>query len=194
VRYISPPNLIAIGFVVAAFGFGMLTQTGTAYDLPVIATAYAVFSVGLAPVFTLASDLIVSTAPSERAGTAAGISEMSAELGGALGIALLGSLVTAIYRGAVGDAIIGDLPPATIDAARDTLGAALSVAEALGNQLGADLANTSRSAFVAAFQAAALASVVITLIAAAATAIVLGRSSLTKPVAVSETDVNGEVL
>jgi DHA2 family multidrug resistance protein-like MFS transporter len=189
VRYISPPNLIAIGFVVAAFGFGMLTQTGTAYDLPVIAIAYAVFSVGLAPVFTLASDLIVSTAPSERAGTAAGISEMSAELGGALGIALLGSLVTAIYRGAVGDAIIGDLPPATTDAARDTLGAALSVAEALGDQLGEDLASASRSAFVAAFQAAALVSTGIALIAAAATVFGLGRSLPTAQAAASKTDV-----
>jgi DHA2 family multidrug resistance protein-like MFS transporter len=188
VRYTSPPNLIAIGFVVAAFGFRMLTQTGTAYDLPVIATAYAVFSVGLAPVFTLASDLIVSRAPSERAGTAAGISEMSAELGGALGIALLGSLVTAIYRGAVGDAIIGDLP-ATTDAARDTLGAALSVAEALGDQPGEDLASASRSAFVAAFQAAALVSTGIALIAAAATAFGLGRSLPTAQAAASKTDV-----
>ena len=46
-------------------------------------------ALGLAPVFTLAADLMVSTAPPERAGAAAGISETSSEFGGALGIAVL---------------------------------------------------------------------------------------------------------
>jgi MFS transporter, DHA2 family, multidrug resistance protein len=176
VNTVKPPHVIAIGFAVAAFGFGLLTQTGTTHDLAVVAIAYAVFSLGLAPVFTLASDLIVSTAPPERAGAAAGISEMSTELGGALGIALLGSVVTFIYRGAVAGALGGDLPPDALDAARDTLGGALSVAGDLPHELSAPLVAVSRSAFVEAFQATALACVAITLIAAAATALVLGRS------------------
>ena len=175
--HVRPHYLIAFGFVVAAIGFGLLTQTGTAHDLPLIATAYAVFSVGLAPVFTLASDLIVSTAPPERAGAAAGISEMSTELGGALGIALLGSLVTVIYRGTVSDALTDHLPLAAVEAAQDTLGAALSVAQGLDGQVGTDLVNAVRKAFVLAFQTAALASALITLLAAVATALVLGRPS-----------------
>lgn len=181
VNHIKPPYLIAIGFVIAAIGFALLTRTGTEHDLAVVVIAYAVFSVGLAPVFTLASDLIVSTAPPERAGAAAGISEMSAELGGALGIALLGSVVTAIYRGTVGDAITGTHSPGTVEAARDTLGAALSIAQTLGGQLGADLVDASRAAFTVAFQSAALASAAITLIAATATALVLGRVSSKEP-------------
>ncbi len=175
VNHLRPPHVIAIGFVIAALGFGLLTQTGTTHDLAVVATAYAVFSLGLAPVFTLASDLIVSTAPPERAGAAAGISEMSTELGGALGIALLGSVVTFIYRGTVAGALGGDLPPDALEAARDTLGGALSVAGALPEQLGAALVSASRSAFVEAFQATALASAAITLIAAVAAALILGR-------------------
>jgi DHA2 family multidrug resistance protein-like MFS transporter len=176
VNYLRPPHVIAIGFVLAALGFGLLTQTGQAHDLAVVATAYAVFSLGLAPVFTLASDL------PERAGAAAGISEMSAELGGALGIALLGSVVTFIYRGTVAGALGGHLPPDALDAARDTLGGALSAAGALPHALGAPLVAVSRSAFVEAFQATALASVTITLIAAAATALLLGRPQKTPPI------------
>src|SRR4029453_13323070 len=72
VNHLRPPNVIAIGFVIAALGFGLLTQTGSAHDLSLVATAYAVFSLGLAPVFTLAADLIVSTAPPDAAGAAAG--------------------------------------------------------------------------------------------------------------------------
>lgn len=175
VNHLKPPHVIAIGFVIAALGFGLLTQTGTAHDLAVVATAYAVFSLGLAPVFTLASDLIVSTAPPERAGVAAGISEMSAELGGALGIALLGSVVTLIYRGSVAGALGSELPPEAHEAARDTLGGALSVAGTLPEQLGAALMSASRSAFVEAFQATALVSAAITLTAAVAAALILGR-------------------
>ena len=175
VNHLRPPHVIAIGFVIAALGFGLLTQTGTTHDLAVVATAYAVFSLGLAPVFTLASDLIVSTAPPERAGAAAGISEMSAELGGALGIALLGSVVTFIYRGTVAGALGGDLPPDALEAARDTLGGALSAAGTLPGELGAALVTVSRSAFVEAVQTTALASAAIALIAAAGTARLLGR-------------------
>jgi DHA2 family multidrug resistance protein-like MFS transporter len=175
VNHLRPTNVIAIGFVIAALGFGLLTQTGTAHDLVVVATAYAVFSLGLAPVFTLAADLIVSTAPPERAGAAAGISEMSSELGGALGIALLGSIVTFIYRGTVTGALGGDLPPDALEAARDTLGGALSVAATLPDEIGAALVTVSRSAFVGALQTTALACVAIALIAAAGTVRVLGR-------------------
>jgi DHA2 family multidrug resistance protein-like MFS transporter len=134
-----------------------------------------VFSLGLAPVFTLTADLIVSTAPPERAGAAAGISEMSSELGGALGIALLGSVVTVIYRTAVADEVAVGLPPGTLEAARGTLGGALSVAATLPEKVGAALVGASRSAFIEAFQVTALVSAVIALIAAAATALFLGR-------------------
>jgi MFS transporter, DHA2 family, multidrug resistance protein len=175
VKHLRPPHVIAIGFVIAAVGFGLLTQTGRGHDLAVVATAYAVFSLGLAPVFTLASDLIVSTAPPERAGAAAGISEMSSELGGALGIALLDSVVNFIYRGAVTGAPGGDLPTDAVAAARDTVGGARFAAEALPDELGAALVTLSRSAFVEAFQTAALVSVAIALVAAVGTARILGR-------------------
>ncbi len=175
VNHIRPPRLIVICFVIAALGFGLLTQTGRTHDLAVVATAYVVFSVALAPVFTLASDLIVSTAPPERAGAAAGISEMSSELGGALGIALLGSVVTMIYRGTMAGAFVGDLPPDALEAARGTLGAALSVADVVAEPLGATLVSVSRNAFVEAFQVAAVVAAAIALIAAAATALFLDR-------------------
>jgi MFS transporter, DHA2 family, multidrug resistance protein len=173
VNHLRPPHAIAIGFVVAALGFCLLTRTGSAHDLAVVATAYAVFSLGLAPVFTLATDLIVSTAPPDRAGAAAGISEMSSELGGALGIALLGSVVTFIYRATVTGALGGELSPDAVAAARDTLGGALSVAGTLPEEFGRALSSAARDAFVDAFQATAVASAAITLIAAAAAALIL---------------------
>jgi DHA2 family multidrug resistance protein-like MFS transporter len=102
-----------------------------------------VFSLGLGPVFILATDLIVGTAPAERAGAASAISETGAELGGALGIALLGSVGTAVYRSGVTDAF-GEAVP---EAARDTLGGALAVAEQLPADAGRELMAVAHDAF-----------------------------------------------
>ena len=100
---------------------------------------------------------------------------MSAELGGALGIALLGSVVTVVYRGAVAGALGSDLPPDALEAARDRLGGALSAAGALPHEIGAPLVAGARGAFIDAFQATALTSAAMALFAAAATALLLDR-------------------
>jgi DHA2 family multidrug resistance protein-like MFS transporter len=113
---------------------------------------------------------------------------MSSELGGALGIALLGSVVTMIYRGTMAGAFSGNLPPGALEAARGTLGGALSVAEVLHEPLGATLVTVSRSAFVEAFQAAALAAAAIALIAAAATALFLDRHNAEIPTVSKEAE------
>ena len=86
-----------------------------------------VYSLGLAPVFTLANDLIIGTAPSDCVGAAAALSETGSELGGALGIAILGSIGALAYRRELARAAGADVVPA----ARDTLGAALQIAQSL---------------------------------------------------------------
>src|SRR6266540_3341193 len=90
-RHIRPAWVIGAGLALAAVGLGVLTQVGGSADadLAILAAASLVVSLGLAPVFTATTDLIVSSAPPERAGAASGISETGAELGGALGIAIL---------------------------------------------------------------------------------------------------------
>ena len=95
-----PSLIMGVGMAIAAVGTAMLL--GLSVDgegsLLIIAAASVVISLGLAPVITLATELIVGSAPPEQAGAATGMSETSGELGGALGIALLGSLGVAVYR------------------------------------------------------------------------------------------------
>jgi DHA2 family multidrug resistance protein-like MFS transporter len=108
-----------------------------------------VFALGSAPVFTMTNDLIIGSAPPERAGAAAGISETSAEFNGALGIAVFGSIGVAIYRGALGDAALTGVPPEAIDAAMDTLGGAVAVSSDLPPRVAAELLGAAREAFMA---------------------------------------------
>jgi len=117
-RRIRPATLVAGGLAVAAAGCALLTLSGD--GLAGVVVAHVVLSIGLGPVVTLSTDLVVSAAPEERAGAAAAISETGSELGGALGIALLGSLGTAVYRSELAGAPpLASVPDGLLDAAGD---------------------------------------------------------------------------
>ncbi|WP_116202857.1 MFS transporter [Amycolatopsis circi] len=96
---IGKPRVMAIGLLVAAAGFGLLTlqPPGVTYFI----AALTVVSLGIAGVAAVVTDVILSAAPPERAGMASAMAETSAEFGGAMGIALLGSIGAAVYRSAM---------------------------------------------------------------------------------------------
>jgi DHA2 family multidrug resistance protein-like MFS transporter len=134
-----------------------------------------VISVGLAPVITLATELIVGSAPPEQAGAATGMSETSGELGGALGIAILGSIGTALYRAEVADTLPPGIPAAVADAARDTLGGALVVAQSLPAELAAAVVTAAQAAFLDALHLVAAVAAVGAVVTAVAAAIALWK-------------------
>jgi len=129
----------------------------------------------LAPVFTATTDLIVSSAPPERAGAASGISETGAELGGALGIAILGSIGVALYRSRLADALPAGVPRETAAVARDTLRGAVSVAGQLPQGLASAPLAAAREAFTQGLHLTALLSAAVAA-AVAVTATVLLRA------------------
>ena len=173
--FIRPSAIMAAGYVIAAAGFLMLSLADGGLALPMIVGGYFVLSIGLAPVFTLATDLIIGAAPAERAGTAASLAETSSEFGGALGIAVLGSVVTAIYRFQMQEIDVPGLSSETIGIARDTIGAALGEAMAVGGISGDLLATAAQLAYADAFRVAALVGAVMSLLAALAAGAMLRR-------------------
>jgi DHA2 family multidrug resistance protein-like MFS transporter len=161
VRRVRPPHVIGAGLALSAVGLALLTQVGASGDLmPVIASS-VIISLGLAPVFGLTTELIVGSAPPERAGAASGISETGAELGGALGIAILGSAGMAIYRGELAARLPSAIPTEIVAIARDTLGSAVAVAGQLPAPLDGLLLAAARGAFVQGMQvSSAIAAIV----------------------------------
>jgi DHA2 family multidrug resistance protein-like MFS transporter len=157
------------GLMLGAAGLYLLTQVGTVDGLLVIVVASFVASLGLAPVFGLTTELIVGSAPPERAGAASGISETAIELGSALGIAIFGSIGAAVYRGELASELPSGLPGVAVDAARDTLGAAVAAGAVLPTDLGAALVETARHAFVSGMH----------ITAAFAAAVAVGLAGLT---------------
>jgi MFS transporter, DHA2 family, multidrug resistance protein len=162
VRRYAATQVIAGGMLVSAAGFLILAQVGgSASPLALLVAGQIVFSLGLTPVAALTTDIVLASAPPERAGSAAALSETSAELGGALGIALMGSLVTAVYRVNFPGAMLSGVPGAAIEEARTTIGVAVNVAGELASEPGARLLETSRLAFAEAFDTAAWVSAAI---------------------------------
>ncbi|HET9755604.1 MAG TPA: MFS transporter [Candidatus Limnocylindrales bacterium] len=198
VQRVKPAYLISGGLAFGSLGLFLLTQVGTTNGLLPLVVASVVISLGLAPVFGLTTELIVGSAPPERAGAASGISETGAELGGALGIALLGSVGAALYRGGLPPTLLSGLPPDAATAARDTLGGAVGVASTLPAGTADTLLAVARAAFVDGMHVAAAIAGVIGLGLAAFAYITLRERgterSATDPVCVEPTMIDQPVL
>jgi len=124
VQYMRRVYIIAISFTISALGFALVAMVVEQGSVIPFVIGITVFCLGFAPVGTLTTDMVLSIAPAERAGAASAISETSFELGGALGIAILGSLAMVFYRGFM----MGLAPAGTPDIAMETLGGAVTLA------------------------------------------------------------------
>jgi DHA2 family multidrug resistance protein-like MFS transporter len=173
VRRVRPGVVMAAGLAVGAVGFLVLTQVEADAGLTVLVTASVIYSLGLAPLFTLTNDLIIGSAPKEQAGAASGISETGAELGGALSIAILGTLGIAVYRIQVDDQIPAGVPADAAEAARDTIGGAVAAGEQLPAALASQLLDAAGEAFTQGMQVVALVSAVLAAVTAVLAAILL---------------------
>jgi DHA2 family multidrug resistance protein-like MFS transporter len=147
-RIIRPAVLMSVGLAVSAIGYWMITGFGSGTGFVPFALASIIFALGTSPVFTLTTDLIIGAAPPERAGAASAMSETSAEFGGALGIAVFGSIGVAVYRSVMADASLPNVATDVARAAAATLGGAVEVAGLLPAEAGDALKSAARIAFV----------------------------------------------
>lgn len=175
VHRFRPAFVLAVCLALTALGLVMLTQVNGANGLALVVGSSVLVALALSPVFTLTTELIVGSAPPERAGAASGISETGSELGGAVGIAVLGSIGTAVYRGEVSGALPPGVPAEAGRAALDTLGAAVEIAQQLPEPLRTAFLDTVRGAFVQSLAVTAIVSAAIA-IGAALLGVILLRS------------------
>ncbi|MER5406778.1 MFS transporter [Streptomyces sp. NPDC002769] len=159
-------HVVSGGFVLGACGYGLLALTGTDSLWWALAGA-GVLAAGIVVVMSQMMDLALSTVPAANAGVASSLLETGAEFGGALGMAVLGSIGTAVYR----HGIPSDAP----DAARETLGGALAVAHRLPGDTGGALVRAAREAFTDGMHAAAITGAVLLLGAAVLASATLRR-------------------
>lgn len=179
-RTIHPALLVTLAFVISAFGFGSVGLITPDSHVGVLITAYCVLSLGVGLTATIVTSLVLTTAPPEKAGAASALAETSSELGGAIGIAILGSLAGTVYR----DAMIAHSGTSSAgEAATETIGAAVSVARELPDELAGPLLQQAFDAYTRGFAISAVIGATVLAIAAAGVGLTLRKL---KPQSIAE--------
>ncbi|WP_435111689.1 MFS transporter [Nocardiopsis synnemataformans] len=147
----GPSPVVIGGALLSLAGYLLLAQVDAQGPLWVLVAGGSLAVLGLSPTTVLTTDLVVSSAPEERSGSAAALSETGGELGVALGIAATGSLVSAVYRLRVEGLLPGGLPTNALAAAREDIGSALEAAAGLPPAVAGEVVAAAREAFGDAF-------------------------------------------
>ncbi|MBY8881355.1 MFS transporter [Actinacidiphila acidipaludis] len=162
---------VAIGLflmAVSTAGLGMSTQhTGYLQLLPLL----VVNGVGIIFTFSVTADTILASAPRTRTGAAAAISETAMELGGALGIAVLGSVLSAFYRSDL--TLPRGLNAAQTSAARESVSGGVETGVRVAGSNGQHVADAARQAFVDSMHTTTLIAATIMLLGAVAALVTL---------------------
>ncbi|MET7985214.1 MFS transporter [Streptomyces sp. NPDC005281] len=160
-RRFSVRTVVSGGLAAVGLALGTLTVLDRSTGYPLLGAALLVVGVGAGFSFTVTADVILSAVPKEQAGAASAVSETAYELGAALGIALLGSVVTGVYAGFTG-------PAGTPAQAHDSLGGAVEAAGGLPEHTAEALLTAARESFVDGLALASAAGAVVLLATAAA--------------------------
>jgi EmrB/QacA subfamily drug resistance transporter len=145
--------VVASGLIVMAGGFAVAAVSDASTAYRVLAASMVLLGAGLGMATTPATESILGSLPKERAGVGSAVNDTTREVGGTLGVAVLGSIMASIYGGRIADALSGtSLPAGVRDAASGSLAAALQIAGQVGGPAGARIAATAQDAFVRAFQ------------------------------------------
>lgn len=155
-RRVRPAILIASGMGVSIVGLVVLVVAANGEaGIGWLVAGYAIWQLGCGPMVALGTDLVVGSVPPERAGSAAALSETSSELGFAIGIAVIGSVVAAVYRFGFADTA-SSLTAAEGALASDSITGATAVAGALAPSSGSAVLEAAQAAWLGGMTVGAL--------------------------------------
>jgi EmrB/QacA subfamily drug resistance transporter len=140
------------GFIVAGFAVMAFVDADSSYLM--IAVALVLLGIGMGITVAPATGSIMAAVPINKAGVGSAVNDTTREVGGALGIAVLGSIANSVYRSGIDADAFAALPPEAADVAQESVGGAISIAAELPAEVGSFLATEARDAFTDAFNVA----------------------------------------
>ena len=156
-RRIGTKPVVATGLGLVALAFGLLSSTTTADGYWQAFPAYLLMGIGVGLAFAPCTEAVMGSVPVEQAGVGSATNSASLQVGGAAGVAVLGSLLNTRYQARVSTALAPfHLPHAALTAILSSLGGALAVAARAPGHLGSLLAGVARAAFVSGMDLAVL--------------------------------------
>ena len=182
--------VIAAGFAFLVAGFALLAIVDDSTAYWVIATALVLLGMGMGVTVAPATASIMEAVPLNRAGIGSAVNDTTREVGGALGIAVFGSIVNSVYRSEIDTQALSVLPPEAAAAASESVGAATYIAAQLPAEIGGRLSDAAGDAYTVAFGTSMNAAAVIAAVAGAILFFVGRRSSLAKPTPEVKTEIS----
>jgi MFS family permease len=153
VERIGTKRTVASGLALVSIGLLLFTSVNehSAY-FPGIMLRMILMATGMALTMAPSTDAIMGSLPLAKAGVGSAVNDTTRQVGGAVGVAVVGSVFTSVYAAHLADGVRGDpIPPPALDTAQEGIGNAFAVAARLGGKAGADLVATAKAAFVDAF-------------------------------------------
>jgi MFS transporter, DHA2 family, multidrug resistance protein len=189
-RRVPAAAVMTAGLAVAGSGLLLLSAVDARGGLPLVVGGLVIAGFGVAFPISLMNNVILASAPPERAGSAAALSETCGELGIALGVATLGTLGTAVYRGQLAGDVSSEVPGEAVAAAREGIAGAVGAATRLPAELAAPLLGAARDAFATAVAAVGAVGGLALVATAVFTAVTLRRPS--RPASTEEVGLEAE--
>jgi EmrB/QacA subfamily drug resistance transporter len=183
--------VVTTGLVIAAVGLAMASTLSVASGYGPLLAAMLVLSLGISLTMAPATESVMGSLPPAKAGVGSAVNDTTRELGGALGVAVLGSLLASGYASTLGDSLRNvPVPAEAVGVARESLGAALQVAGTVGGEVGDVVALAARTAFVDAMGTGTMVAAGVALVGAVVAAVFLpGRErGMEAPVLVVDED------
>jgi EmrB/QacA subfamily drug resistance transporter len=157
--------VVAAGMSLSTIGLILLSFLTADSTYSQLVWRLVILSCGLALTMAPATESIMGSLPLAKAGVGSAVNDTTRQVGGALGVAVLGSVFNSIYTSSVTDGLsASSLPADAIAAAKDSVGGALAVAGSIGGAAGNGLAQVARSAFVDGLEVASRAGALVTLV------------------------------
>ena len=179
--------VVATGLALMAGGFAIAATNDASTPYSVIMTAMILMGFGLGSAAAPATESILASVPREKAGVGSAVNDTTREMGGTLGVAVLGSIMASVYGGQILDALSGmPLPAGLRAAAGDSFAAALQIAGDVGGTAGQGIALAAQDAFVHAFQIGSVVTGAVALVGAAIALLFLpARSREEEPISIT---------
>lgn len=152
--------VVALGFLGVAASMLVLATAGVDSGYMPVFVSIVLLGAGMGTAMSPATESIMSTLPRAKAGVGSAVNDTTRQIGGALGVAVLGSIFASYYVNHIG-AAVAVLPPEAAQAARDSIAGALHVAQTMGGEQGAMISSVAMQAFVDAKNVAVVVGAVI---------------------------------
>ncbi|HZH23489.1 MAG TPA: MFS transporter, partial [Solirubrobacteraceae bacterium] len=182
VERVGTKRVVGAGLALVAAGLTLLSGAQVDSGYGIVAAVLLVLGLGMGLTMAPATESVMGSLPLAKASVGSAVNDATRTMGGALGVAVLGSLLSSGYRAGM-DGVTQGLPGAAAETANQSLAGALAVAQRIGGGAGGRVSEAAQQAFVDGMHTAVLAGAAIAALGAVLTLVALpARAPATEPV------------